>query len=352
MRRKTEAEKNAELPMSSDIAHTYGGFILVEYRNSNANGDLNAGGNPRIDPITSQAIVSGESVRRMVRDYWLVKYQCEPPFNVYMRNRETMIREDGGLMTLDDMVQQARKSVGLGLNPVYAKALEQAQKGKQKGSQKAATKGELDARQQRVVRTALGSGCIDVRVFGAMLAVGSDRIDSLRMPFTIHDGLSINPVVELDIANTRAMVSSEKEKKSRGRSIANRVVHRYALVKHEFTLSPNSAAISGMSMRDLYETLEALINGWPQRTGPHRKPVLRGLWLVEQPRLGRRPPGLDWSDIIEVRCKLDEPIEADSFRDFEITVHQDLVPPGVRILDLNDVVEMIGLHDDTQEAAE
>jgi Cas7 group CRISPR-associated protein Csh2 len=357
MRIKTSAEKNAELPTHTDIAYTYEGYVLIEYILSNPNGDLNAGGGPKMDPLSGHVFVSGELARRVVRDYVTNKYKLVAPFDIFIRNRETMAREDGGRLSLEDQVQRVRDEIGLGQNEAYLAGLEGAKKGK-KGKKKGDPEAEkpskdLTGAQERILRAAIFRAYFDGRVFGFMGNTGSDKMDSVKMPFVINEGISLHPVVDLPFANTRAMVSNEKEQQKRGQSIANRTVVRYALVLQKFVVTPAAARITGMSQADFFEVLEALINGWSLRTGAHRTPVLRGMWLFKQPALGRRPLGKDWDEVVEVRCKLADPIEANSFSDFEVVRHDELIPPGVEVFDLPQIAEMIGLWaDDANEGVD
>lgn len=356
MRVKTHTEKQADLPTTSDIKNTFEGKIFIESRRGNINGDLNAGGGPKVDPVSGENIMSGEAIRRMVRNYWIAKFNCDPPNDVFMRNRETAIL-DGEWLTLDDQVQRARESIGLGLSEAYleSKQPKTAKKGKKSEDKKdegeKAKKG-LPLHQQRLVRSAVAARCLDVRTFGIMGGTGSDRFDSMVMPLSIFDGISVHPVIDLHVANTRSMVSSHKELEKRGQSIANRTLIRYALIEINFTLSAQAARVTGMMMWDFIEALEALVHGWILHTGPHRRIVLRDMFLFEGPALGCRPAKGDWDDVVKAVCKLDNPIEANGIEDFEITVDASRIPSTVKMYDHEDIMKLIASHEGTQEAAE
>jgi len=336
--------------MGTNIENTYEGIYLVEYVNSNPHGSFNGDGAPSIDPIDGRCRKSCESDRAKIRRYWATTLGLKAPYDILHRMEGFLAREDGDEITIDDQVQRGRKSAGLGVSPKYLKGLEEAKTGGKKGRKKEKENavptlqednGALTIPQRRTVCEEVFRMYLDARVFGAMLNVGSDQLGGCKGPFVINDGVSLHPVIDVHQANTRQMVTSESEKKVRHQTVGNRVVVRYALMQSTFTLTPGSAHVTGMSMKDFYLTLDAMINCWTLDTAPHRRGVLRGLWLFKQPLRGRRPVPHDWTDILRVKCKLDDPSTASSFGDFEVTVDKSLVPQGVEILDIHAVLKMI-----------
>jgi CRISPR-associated protein Csd2 len=330
--------------MGTNIENTYEGIYLVEYVNSNPNGDFNAGGAPSIDPIDGRCRKSCESDRAKIRRYWATTLGLKSPYDILHRTAGFLEREDGDEITVDDQVQRAREAASLGVSPKYLKELEEAKNGGKKARKKGKGKDDdvsLTLPQRGTVREEVFRMYLDARVFGAMLNVGTDPIGGCKGPFVINDGVSLHPVIDVHQANTRQMVTREKEKQVRKKTVGNRVVVRYALMQSTFTLTPGSAYVTGMSMKDFYLTLDAMINCWTLDTAPHRRGVLRGLWLFKQPLRGRRPVPHDWTDIVRVECKLDDPSLASSFRDFNVTVDKGLVPKGVEILDIDDVLKML-----------
>ncbi len=334
------------------IEKTYEGRVLIEYEMSAPNDDVNTGA-PRIDPITGEVIVSAESLRRKIRDYLGEKFQYEPPYDILMRRGEGLVRKDGENFTIDDQVQRVRKLIGLGQSKIYSDRIKSAKKkaSKKKVSKKSSTE-KLSAPERFQLREGIITTFVDARAFGALLNVGSDKTTNIRGGFQIHPGMSVHPVMDMFLSNTREMLTHEGERKTRNKLIGNREILRYALVRHSFVISPASARVSGLTMEDVYEILEALNNCWVQDSVSYRRATLRGLWLIECPEHGRRPLGYTWDDVIEIKSKLDDPVMSSKFEDFEINVHTDRLPPGVRIYDLPQIAEMIDLYDEKDDAAE
>ena len=361
--------RNARTP----VQYVYEGMLWIEIKYSNGNGDLNAGGGPRMDPIDDHCYVSGESLRRKVRDYIIRKYGCKSPFDILIRSSESIEREDGGNLTIDDMVHRVRKDAGLGDSADYRYERETGQKASKKTAKKASKKtakkaskktakkgskgeaaedrdGDLSPPDARRLQDFVLENYVDTRLFGFLGKTGNSPLAGVKGPLAITDGKSVHPVVEIQQANTRAMVTRESDKKNRQQTIGNRTVLRYALVQHHFTLTPNAARITGMTEEDFHLALEAIINCWTGDMAPHRRVVFRGMWIFKSEK-PRRPVPYDWTDIVPVTCKLERPEEASRLSDFNFPTRKDelrldLLPKGVEVLDFKDIAEMIGLYDE------
>jgi len=336
--KKTTAAGRGSLLDRTDIKNTYEGTILIEYNNSNPNGEINAGGAPAIDPVDGRCRATGESFRRKGRDYVWRHKGGHAPYDILVRGADGLEREDGGTLTIDDLIQRCRKNEGLGVSPLYLKELETKKKQKKKPSD------ALEPSDERKLREAVARVFWDVRTYGCLLSVGNDPIGGFKGPLAIQDGVSLHPVIDIHQANTRKIVTRESEKKNRNQTIGNRVVLRYALMSYRFCLTPAAAAVTGMSMVDFKLALEAMINCWADDTAHHRRGVFRGIWMFKQPAKGRRPVPHDWDEVVEISCKLDEPINASNLSDFGITVHEDRIPPGVEVLDTEAVLNLIGYY--------
>jgi len=335
--------------VSSMLDYTYEGLVLVEFANGNPAGYFNDGGNPYQCPTTMCTALPATAYKRKMRDWWLEAFECRDGYDVMIRSGAYLQRSDGEIFTLEDMLQRARSAVGLEYNRAYLKNLA--------GDLAAKTKKEDELRdaQKLTIEAEFNRQCVDRRTLGYVDMTGNDKLFSAKGPFVVHDGESVHPVVPVLQTSTRQMVTSEKERDKRNKSVANRMVLQYALIQTMFTVTPAAAKITGMTMEDLRLALAAMVNCWTLDAAPHRRGVFRGIWMFKCPRLGRRPVGLDWNDVVEVRCKLDDPSEATKYSDFEVIVHEDLIPDGVELLDTEAVLDFVGDLDDligVPEAAE
>ncbi len=63
-------------------------MLFFDVQNGNPNGDPDAGNLPRMDPETSQGLVSDVAIKRKIRDY--VMLLDDPGKSIFVREREPL----------------------------------------------------------------------------------------------------------------------------------------------------------------------------------------------------------------------------------------------------------------------
>lgn len=318
---------------SDVIQVAYEGIFLVSYIESNPQGDLNAGGAPRIDPVTGHARLSSTAITRKIRDLM----SAEGGNILYLRN-EFMTREDGRELTIDDQIQAVREAEGHGVAAKYVKAI---------GGKAADAGADLDPSESRSVRDAVIETYEDLPHFGALLSVGSDKLDNVRGAVRVQTARSVSPVMPIQDAVTRGMITSEKERSTRSKALGNRTTIPFALFPIPFSIIAVYAQAVHFTDEHLRKFLRGLMYCIPNDQSPTRRGVVHDLWLFQSPNhLIRRPIGSDWlGGVVKIAEKGDDPIAIRSIEDYEITVDTSAIPSGVRMLTLRDLEPVIEDHE-------
>lgn len=317
----------------SAITRAYEGIALMSFTESNAQGDLNADGGPSIDAATGHERIRPTKWNRAIRDF----FTFEGKRILLARGRQA-IRDDHETMTIDDMVQIARDEIGMGVSKEYilsrfGKVAAQKHKG---GS-------SLTAEEAHRLWTALIESYYDLKFFGGLLNVGSDKLANVCGAVKIHVARSVCPVMIIDDSVTRGMITNEGERKKRSRTIGSKTTVPFALFPVPFAVVPCHAKETGFSNEDLYEFIRAFLYILPNEQSSYRRGVLHGFWLFQSPNhLMKRPVGRDWlNTVVKIESKLDDPMTVRSIDDFDVTVDTSALPDGVRMFDLNEITKLV-----------
>jgi len=165
------------------IKNRYEFVILYDVENGNPNGDPDAGNLPRLDPETSQGIVTDVCIKRKIRNSIIARHGDEPGFDIYVRQDAVLtVQDKHGLDAISniDKKDKAKRSVSF--------------------------------------RAAMCDKFFDIRTFGAVMTTASkepsliNSAGQVRGPVQLAFGRSIDPIVPREIAITRMAVATEKEK--------------------------------------------------------------------------------------------------------------------------------------------
>ena len=74
----------------TDLQNRYDFVLFFDVANGNPNGDPDAGNLPRMDPETSQGLVSDVSLKRKVRNYVSTAHENEQGYGIYMTERAVL----------------------------------------------------------------------------------------------------------------------------------------------------------------------------------------------------------------------------------------------------------------------
>src|SRR5690625_7193961 len=98
----------------SDVDKRYDFMMLFDVTDGNPNGDPDAGNLPRVDPETMQGIVTDVALKRKVRDYVQTVYGAEEGYDIYVKHRGILTREQRKTfeaLNLEDTKENSRKQV-------------------------------------------------------------------------------------------------------------------------------------------------------------------------------------------------------------------------------------------------
>lgn len=299
-------------------------FVLFfDVTNGNPNGDPDAGNLPRLDPETNRGLVSDVAIKRKVRNYVALAKADTPGHEIYMR--------DGATLNLEHL--RARKAV----TPEATSAEDLKKLPKE------------EAKAREVTRW-MCANFWDVRSFGAVMTTGVNA-GQVRGPVQITFATSVEPVLPLEISITRLAATTEKDADDKGgRTMGRKHIIPYGLYRaHGFVSAPlasHPAKGTGFSEADLETLFDALRTMFEHdRSAARGEMVTRGLIVFRHAGALGNAPAHQLFDRVTVRRhhkgvvvpigddRADNWPAARSFRDYDITVNRDGLPPGVEHLE-------------------
>lgn len=169
------------------LQNRYDFAFFFDVADGNPNGDPDAGNLPRMDPETSQGLVSDVSIKRKIRNYVADAAAGKDGHAIYVA--ESAI--------LNDQHRKAYKVVRPADNKV-----DTASKLSPQGD-------EADK-----LTKWMCANFFDVRTFGAVMSTGIN-CGQVRGPLQFAFGRSVEPIMPLEISITRMAATNEAEKKKR-----------------------------------------------------------------------------------------------------------------------------------------
>ena len=199
--------------------------FFFDAKDSNPNGDPDAGNMPRVDPETMQGLVTDVCIKRKVRDWIGDEKKYQKPYDIFIRMDRA----------LNEKIDESR-----GDNPPR----------------------DTDARRKWLCKQ-----YYDVRTFGAVLSTG-DNVDVGRVtgPIQITLSRSIDPVTIADLSITRQAATKKDDFEAKGSTIGRKPVVLYGLYRGFGFFDPHRADETGFSRGNLSKDLElfwrALLNAY------------------------------------------------------------------------------------------
>lgn len=284
----------------SAINNRYEFLILFDVENGNPNGDPDAGNMPRVDPETSNGIVTDVCIKRKIRNYVELVKENEPGFNI-------IIKPD---RPLNSKFKDAYDELGLG----------KSKKGKNLDNEKSA-------------RDFMCKNYYDVRTFGAVMSTGDYSCGIVRGPVQINFARSIDPIFPQDITITRQAKTDEKRMEGGDTEMGKKSIVPYGLYKAEGYISAMLAQkVTGFSDEDLELLWEAIINMFEHdRSAARGKMTLRKLYIFKHNSAIGNIPASILFDKIKI-SKKDEIITPRSFNDYSITIDENM-PEDVEFIE-------------------
>lgn len=280
------------------IQNRYDFVFLFDVVNGNPNGDPDAGNLPRLDPETSEGLVTDVCLKRKIRNYVELAKGNASPYEIYVREK--------AILTL----QQKRAHEGLG---------------------------DVDKKADKTVqaRDWMCKNFFDVRTFGAVMSLKEFNCGQVRGPVQLTFSRSLDPIVPLDISITRMAVATEAEAEKQGgdnRTMGRKSIVPYGLYRCHGFISAPLAAQTGFSEDDLNLLWEALTNMFDHdRSAARGEMASRALIVFKHDTAMGNAPAHKLFDLVGVRPLEDLNGPPRSFNDYAVSVDEASVPAGVTV---------------------
>jgi CRISPR-associated protein Csd2 len=200
------------------LTNRYDFVLFFDVENGNPNGDPDAGNLPRMDPETSQGLVTDVSLKRKLRNYVAVTKGDHAGHAIYMQE-------------------------GAVLNRQHALAYEAAGL---KSEAKRKPKKVEDAEQ---ITAWMCANFWDIRTFGAVMTTEVNA-GQVRGPVQLTFARSIEPIMPLEVSITRSSVTNEKDV-DKERTMGRKHLVPYGLYRAHGFINANLAGRTGFSEEDL-----------------------------------------------------------------------------------------------------
>lgn len=308
----------------SAIQNRYDFVYLFDVTNGNPNGDPDAGNMPRLDPETSQGLVSDVCLKRKIRNYTAITRDDKQGYELYVAERAI----------LNQQHRRGREAVGL--------------PDKKKEDLKKLPKDKAKARELTLW---MCRNFFDIRTFGAVMTT-EVNCGQVRGPVQFGFARSVSPILPLEMSITRMAVTTEKssEEQSENRTMGRKHIVPYGLYRTHGYISASLADDTGMgtgfSEDDLELLWEALENLFEHdRSAARGEMVSRGLKIFRhQSPLGNAKAHELFERVSVNRVfsgdvyNLDDPRvhnlpPARAFSDYRISVDWADPPQGVELIE-------------------
>lgn len=308
----------------SAIKNRHDFVYLFDVTNGNPNGDPDAGNLPRLDPETSQGLVSDVCLKRKIRNYVALVRGETPGHEIYMAERAI----------LNNQHQRGREAIGL--------------KAEKADELKKLPKDEAKARELTLW---MCTNFFDIRAFGAVMTTGVN-CGQVRGPVQFSFARSVEPIVPLEISITRMAATTEKDAESKGdiRTMGRKHVVPYGFYRaHGYVSAPladDSKKGTGFSEDDLELLWEALENMFEHdRSAARGEMVARGLKVFRHESALGNAKAHELFDRVRVyrhsngqNYNLGDPDThnlppARAFDDYRVEIDRENLPSGVELIE-------------------
>ena len=295
----------------SIIANRYEFVFLFDVINGNPNGDPDAGNLPRLDPETSQGLVSDVCLKRKIRNYVSLEKESSAGYAIYMQEKSV----------LNSQHELAWKALDIAADV--------------KDGYKRLPK---DLAKAKELTDWMCVNFFDVRTFGAVMSTGVN-CGQVRGPIQMAFATSIDPVVPIEIAITRMAVTTAKEAEEQGgdnRTMGRKHIIPYGLYRAHGFVSAKLAERTGFSEDDLELLWRSLINMFEHDRSSARGEMAARKLIVfkhEHP-MGNAPAHVLFDTVKVARVHGETDLPARSFGDYQVTINRESLPKGVSVREL------------------
>jgi CRISPR-associated protein Csd2 len=238
------------------LQNRYDFAFFFDVTDGNPNGDPDAGNLPRMDPETSQGLVSDVSIKRKIRNY--------------VADAKSGVQRHAIYVTENSILNEQHRLAYKVERPGDTKVEKASKLSPQSDKEAAAlTKWMCD-------------NFFDIRTFGAVMSTGIN-CGQVRGPLQFAFGRSLEPIMPLEISITRMAATNEAEKKKRtegdadgdqrsdNRTMGRKHIVPYGLYRVHGFVNAKLAEKTGFTeadmelvwtaLRDMYETDRSAARG-------------------------------------------------------------------------------------------
>lgn len=295
--------------VANDASKRHDAVLLFDVTDGNPNGDPDAGNLPRIDPETSQGLVTDVAIKRKIRNFVDDIHGKEERFKIYVQDK------------------------GIALNELHQRAYTA------KGIKSTGTK-QARANVQEA-RSWMCENFYDVRTFGAVMSTGVNA-GQVRGPVQLTFARSIDPIVPLDLSITRVAITKEEDANyvvgDDGKATGGKVTEMgrkalvpYGLYRCSIFISPQQAKDTGFDNDDLALLWDALVRMWDfDRSASRGLMACRGLYVFSHDNPYGNAPAHKLLERITSSSR-PEVIAPRSFGDYSVQVNEEDLPEGITL---------------------
>lgn len=200
------------------LTNRYDFVLFFDVENGNPNGDPDAGNLPRMDPETSQGLVTDVSLKRKLRNYVAEAKGREPGHAIYMQDGAVLNRQHALAYEAEGLKPEAKKK---------PKKVEDAER----------------------ITTWMCANFWDIRTFGAVMTTEVNA-GQVRGPVQLTFARSVEPIMPLEVSITRSSVTNEKDVEKE-RTMGRKHMVPYGLYRAHGFINANLAGRTGFSEEDL-----------------------------------------------------------------------------------------------------
>jgi len=290
----------------SIVENRYDFVYLFDCQDGNPNGDPDSDNSPRVDPETSQGLVSDVCLKRKIRDY------------VYQRQQENdKVKKGYDVFVLAGNTLESRQR-----QPFDHLKGEITAKGKD-------TKNNDIAK----ARDWMCENFFDIRAFGAVMTTTDFNCGQVRGPVQLTFSRSIDPVFTTEHTISRQAFTGEKDIKSGTGTFGRKHTVAYGLYRAQGFINPVFAKQTGFSENDLELLWQALENMFGiDRSAARGLMAARDLFVFKHKSALGEAPAHKLFDLVNPKLK-EGVVSPRKYTDYEVPVlDESKLPTGVQLL--------------------
>ena len=217
-----DAAMDAGADLEGGLGNRHDFVLFLDVENGNPNGDPDAGNMPRMDPETSQGLMTDVSIKRKLRNFVAEVHGNSPPHRIYFTERAV----------LNEAHQEAWEATGV-------------------EPQKANDYSRLPRKdaEARKLTDWMCANFWDIRTFGAVMSTGVNA-GQVRGPVQISFARSEEAVMPMEVSITRSSVTNERDR-DKERTMGRKYIVPYGLYRVHGFVNAKLAQRTGFSEDDL-----------------------------------------------------------------------------------------------------